>query len=82
MIIFVIGSFQKDPQSTPPPPPHRGNFCHPEGEGKNLFLIIVSVLGHLKWVGESTPNLRHGGGMDGFWNDPFYHNCAVIIIFM
>ncbi len=40
----------------------------------NLFLIIVSVLGHLKGVGaltSSTSNFLHGGGIDVFWNDPF-----------
>ena len=30
---FIMGHSKKDPYS-----PHRGNFCHPEGEGrKNCF---------------------------------------------
>jgi hypothetical protein len=41
------------------------------GETK-LFLIIVNVLGHPKWVGGLTSNFLRGGGMDVFWNDPFH----------
>ena len=44
----------------------------PSGRGgeKKMFLIIVSVLGHLKGVGGLTSNFLRGGGMDVFWNDP------------
>jgi hypothetical protein len=42
-------------------PPHRGNFCRPEGEGETkLFLIIVNVLGHPKGVGGLTSNFLWG----------------------
>jgi hypothetical protein len=37
-----------------------------------LFLIIVNVLGHPKGVGGLTSNFLCGGGMDVFWNDPFW----------
>jgi hypothetical protein len=42
-----MGYSRKDPHS-----PHGGNFCCPEGEGRKMFLIIVSVFGHLKGVGD------------------------------
>ncbi len=35
-----------------------------------MFLIIVNVLGHPKWVGGLTSYFLRGGGMDVFWNDP------------
>jgi hypothetical protein len=43
-----MGCYRKNPHS-----PHRGNFCHLEGERRStkLFLIIVNVLGDLKGVG-------------------------------
>ena len=37
---------------------------------KNLFLIIVSVLGHPKGVGGLTSNFLCGKGIDVFWNEP------------
>jgi hypothetical protein len=40
------------------------------GGEKNLFPIIVSVLGHLKGIGLLISNFLRGGGMDAFWNDP------------
>jgi hypothetical protein len=63
-----LGCSRKDP-----PCPQGGNFCCLEGGGgeKNLFLIIVSVVGYLKRVGGLTSNFLHGGGIDVFWNDPF-----------
>ena len=59
-------SFQK--RSTP----QGRNFCRRGGGGgeKNLFPIIVNVLGHPKGVGVLTSNFLRGGGMDAFWNDP------------
>ena len=39
-------------------------------EVKNLFLIIVSVLGHPKRIGSLTFNFLHGGGTDVYRNDP------------
>ena len=42
----ALGHFRKDPYSI-----HGGNLCRPEGWEKNLFLMIVSVLEHLKGVG-------------------------------
>jgi hypothetical protein len=36
-VASLLGRCRKDPHS-----PHRGNFCHPEGEGKKLFPIIVN----------------------------------------
>jgi hypothetical protein len=63
-----IGSFQK--RSILPP---RRKFLPSGGEGeKKLFLIIVNVLGHPKVVGGLTSYFLRGGGMDVFWNDPFY----------
>jgi hypothetical protein len=45
-------------------PPDGGNFfC---GGKRNLFLIIVSVLGRPKGIGELASNFFFGGGMDGF----------------
>ena len=52
-------------------PPRRKFLLSGRGGEKKLFLIIVSVLGHPKGVGELTSNFLHGGGIDVFWNDPF-----------
>jgi hypothetical protein len=53
-------------------PPQRK--FRPSGRGgeKKLFLIIVNVLGHPKGVGGLTSYFLSGGGMDFFWNDPFF----------
>jgi hypothetical protein len=66
----IIGSFQK--RSTLPT---RRKFL-PSGEGgeTKLFPLIVNVLGHPKGVGGLTSNFFCGGGMDVFWNDPYYHS--------
>ena len=45
-----------------------GNSCR--GGGEKRFLIMVSVLGHLKVVGKVTSNFLRGGDMDVFRNDP------------
>ena len=37
---------------------------------KNLFLVIISVLGHPNGVGGTNFNFLGGKGMDVFWNDP------------
>ena len=67
---FYIGSFQK--RSILPP---QRKFLPSGGGGeKKLFLIIVNVLGHPKGVGGLTSYFLRGGGMDVFWNDPFYLN--------
>jgi hypothetical protein len=63
--------YRKDPHF-----PHRGNFCSPEGDGRNFLcggsVVIVNVLGHPKEVGELTSNCLLGGGMEVFWNDPIH----------
>jgi hypothetical protein len=46
-------------------------FLLSRGGEKNLFLIIVTVLGNLKGVGELTSYFLCGGGIDVFWNDQY-----------
>jgi hypothetical protein len=63
----TMGGSRKDPHS------HGGNFCHLEGEGRNLFSDnSISVLGYPKGVGATrglTSNFLHGGGMDDMFRN-------------
>ena len=63
--IYTMGHSRKDPHS-----PQRKFLPSGGGGETKLFLIIVNVLGHLKWVGGLTSNFLREGGMDVFWNDP------------
>ena len=57
-----MGHCRKDPDAPP-------KFLLSRGVGENnLFLIIVSVLGHPKGGG-LTFKILCGGVMDVFWND-------------
>ena len=54
-----------------PHPKDEISACGGGGGGeKNLFPIIVNVLGHPKGIGVLTSNFLRGGGMGAFWNDP------------
>jgi hypothetical protein len=56
----------------------RRKFLPPGGAGeKNLFLIIVSVLGCPKGVVGLTFNFLCGGGMVVFWNDQVIKYCII-----
>ncbi len=55
-------------------PPQRKFLPSGGGGKKQLFLIIVNVLGHPKGVGGITSYFLRGGGMDVFWNDPLSLN--------
>jgi hypothetical protein len=43
--------------------------------GEKMFLIIGSVLGHPKAV---SANFLCRGGMDVFWNEPFFKKCLLL----
>ena len=73
-------------------PPRRIFILSGSGGEKNLFLIIVSVLGHLKrqltcplWpLGGLTSNVFCGRDMDVFWNEPLSNNaskCSLLYYF-
>ena len=70
-----IGSFQKRSIL-----PSQRKFLPSGGGGeKKLFLIIVNVLGHPKGAGGLTSYFLRGGGMDVFWNDPFFYNSSHMV---
>ena len=68
--LFQILKFQSEMSRSRKDPRPKEEMSAGGGGEKNLFPIIVSVLGHLKGIGLLISNFLRGGGMDAFWNDP------------